>query len=344
MATTIYDIADAAGVSSTAVSAVLGGRGKQARIGQATAERILALAHRLGYERNDLAHAVVSGRTRLIAIITRDPTHEYIGRLIHGALAAATQRNYLLHLQSAPDEANVDLARAFAQCRAYRPVGVFLNSLDWMVDGAGPDAAGPMGGRIPIINSHCQRGVPGIAIDSDDALGTAQAVAHLRGLGHRRIAFLGGPRGQRSSDERRAAFRAAMAAAGIPVPTAYDTGSGWAWEPAATATQRLLARASRPTAIVCANDCLAVVAMQIARDRGLEVPRDLSLVGFSDEIVGQFVRPRPTTVIQPFHEIGHAAVSAIIDVAEGRLRIGDLAERRLPTTLAIRGTSAPPRA
>src|SRR5258708_2821945 len=116
MSTTIYDIAHAAGVSPTAVSAVLGGRGKQARIGKATAERILTIASRLGYERNDLAHAVVSGRTRLIAIITRDPTHEYIGRLIHGALAAAAERNYLLHLQSVSDDMDVDVAEAFARC------------------------------------------------------------------------------------------------------------------------------------------------------------------------------------------------------------------------------------
>ncbi len=134
-----------------------------------------------------------------------------------------------------------------------------------------------------------------------------------------------------------------MTAARIPVPTGYDTGSGWAYEPAAAAAKLLLARDPRPTAIVCANDCLAVVVMQIARELGLEVPRDLSLVGFSDEIIGQFVRPRPTTVIQPFHEIGHAAVSAIIDVAEGKVRIEDLVDRRLPTTLAIRDTTTPPR-
>jgi LacI family transcriptional regulator len=338
---TIYDIARRAGVSHTAVSAVLGGRAKQARIGMETAERILAIAAELGYQRNDLAHAVVSGRTRLVAIITRDPSHEYIGRLLHGALAAAAERNYLLHLQSVADEANVDVAEAYGRCRSYRPVGLFLCALDWMLDAGALDHAKLADDGMPVVSSHCQGGLPGVSIDSDDAMGMVQAVEHLRALGHRRIAFLGGLRGQRSSDERRAGFRAAMAAAGLGIASGYDTGDGWAWEPTAAAARRLLTLAQRPTAVVCANDALAIVAMQVARELALEVPRDLSLIGCSDEMIGQFVRPSPTTVVQPFREIGHAAVSSIIDVAEGRCRVGDLADRRLPTTLAVRGSTGP---
>lgn len=340
MPATVHDIANAAGVSHTAVSAVLGGRARQARIGARTAERILAVAADLGYERNDLARAVASGRTRLIAMIAREPSREYIGHLLHGALAAADQRGYLLHLQSLADAAGHDLGAACARSRSYRPLGLYVCAVDQQPVGL-PDREAMIRDRIPLLHSHCIAGLPGIAFDSDEAQGMALAVEHLRGLGHRRIAFLGGPAGQRSADERRAGFRTAMAQQRLPLPAGHDTGDGWDWEAAEPALRRLLTSDARPTAIICANDSLAVVAMQVATARGLSVPRDLSLVGCSDELIGRFVRPQPTTVVQPHREIGHAAVSAIIDVAEGLVDQDSLASRRLPTRLDVRGSTAP---
>lgn len=339
MAVTIYDVARAAGVSHTAVSAVLRGRAQNLRIGAATAERILGVAASLGYERNDLALAVASGKTRTISIITREPAHEYIGQLIHGAMAVACERNYLLHLQSVSDADVVDLGEAFARCRAYRPQGVYFCAIDWMLAGKLPDPAKLKREGMTVVHSHCQGDIPGVAFESNDAQGMDLAVGHLHELGHRRIAFLGGLIGQRSSDIRRKGFRDAMTVRGLDVPRHYDVGDGWDWDPAAEAVRGLLALPKRPTAIVCANDCLAVVAVQIASALGLVVPRDVSVVGCSDEIVGRYFRPRLTTVVQPFKDIGRAAVSSIIDVAEGRCDLAGLADRSMDTTLAIRDST-----
>lgn len=342
MAVTIYDIAAQAGVSHTAVSAVVNGRVHQARIGAATAARIRAVAQRLGYQRNALAHAVVSGRTRIIAIITSEPEKEFIGRFLHGALAVASDRGYLLHLQSVSAATNLTLATALDRAAAYRPVGLYLCALD---DAAcdrmvAARLARLVGEHLPVVHTHCRSGLPGAAVDSDDEQGAAQAVRHLAGLGHRRIAYLGGVKGQRSSEERLAGFRRALA--DIPLTACGIACTDWRWDTSLAAARRLLKRPRRPTAILCASDSIAAAALHAARDLGLAVPGDLSLVGFTDQEVGQFVAPHLTTVDQPHHEIGRQAVTAILDVAEREGMAPAIATRRLATHLLIRASTAPP--
>ncbi len=284
---------------------------------------------------------VASGKTRTISIITREPAHEYIGQLIHGAMAVACERNYLLHLQSVSDDAIVDLGEAFTRCRAYRPLGVYFCAIDWMLAGKLPDRAKLKREGLTVVHSHCQGDIPGVSIESDDAQGMTLAVDHLHGLGHARIAFLGGPIGQRSADVRRKGFRDAMRAHRLDVPQRHDVGNSWDWDPAAETIRGLLTLPKRPTAIICANDCLAVVAIQIAQAQGLSVPRDISVIGCSDEIIGRYFRPRLTTIVQPFKDIGRAAVSGIIDVAEGTCALSDFSDRSLPTSLAIRDSTGP---
>lgn len=344
MTTTIYDIARAAGVSHTAVSAVLGGRAESARIGAGTAARIVAVASKLGYERNDLAQAVVRGHTRLVAMIAREPSHEYIGHMLHGALTAAAERNYIVHVQSVADEIHLDLGEAYTRCRAYRPRGIYICAVDWMVDGAVPKALTSAPRSVHVVHSHCSDGMPGIGIECDEAMGMALAVDHLRALGHRRIAFLGGPLVMKSVVERRRGFEKAMRRAALAVDKRQVVCPGWSWEDAAPSVKALLQTRPRPTAMVCANDGLAVIAMQVAREQGLDVPRDLSLIGCSDELLGHFVRPMPTTIVQPFRQIGREAINLILDLAEGVVDVEDAArtDRRLPVRLEERGTTAAP--
>lgn len=340
MSITIYDIARAAGVSHTAVSAVLGGRAQAARIGATTAARILATASELGYERNDLAQAVVRGRTRLVAMIAREPSREYIGNMLHGALNAAAERNYVIHLHSVADEIHLDLGDAYTRCRAYRPLGVYICAVDWKVGGLIPEALEKSALSLPIVHSHCLEGMPGIAIECDEEQGMALAVEHLRQLGHRRIAFLGGPLAVKSVCERRRWFEQAMRNAALPIAASHLAFGGWLWDEVAPVAQQLLRSDPRPTAIVCANDSIAVIALQVARQLGIAVPRDLSLVGCSDELLGHVVQPMPTTIIQPFRQIGREAINLILDIAEGRADRTACTSRRLPVQLAARGTTA----
>jgi DNA-binding LacI/PurR family transcriptional regulator len=150
----------------------------------------------------------------------------------------------------------------------------------------------------------------------DDRQGVVRTVEHLLGLGHRRIAFVGGTEGYVHSSSRRAAWRQALAAAGVapgPDLVADFTGPG-----GAAATRALLEGAQPPTAIVYANDVMAIAGMGVAIGLGLQVPGDLSVTGFDDVPLAAHLAPPLTTVRQDAMGWGRAAAEVLLAVGEGR--------------------------
>jgi DNA-binding LacI/PurR family transcriptional regulator len=171
----------------------------------------------------------------------------------------------------------------------------------------------------------------------DDRQGVARTVEHLLGLGHRRVAFVGGTKGYVHSRSRRTAWRQALEAAGVapgPDLVADFTGPG-----GAAATRALLGLADPPTAIVYANDVMAIAGMGVAIGLGLQVPGDLSVTGFDDVPLAAHLAPPLTTVRQDAQAWGRAAAEVLLAVGEGR-PAGDV--ELPPATPVFRASTGPP--
>jgi DNA-binding LacI/PurR family transcriptional regulator len=213
--------------------------------------------------------------------------------------------------------------------------GVFLN--DMLVDDHRFALLADLG--LPAVAVGTPAGpCPFPAVTLDDRRGVAATVEHLLGLGHRRVGYVGGTEGYVHSSSRRAAWRQALEAAGVapgPERVADFTGPG-----GAAATRALLGLADPPTAIVYANDVMAIAGMGEAIGLGLEVPGDLSIVGFDDAPLAAHVAPPLTTVRQDAMAWGRAAAAVLLAVGEG----GPAADVALPpATPVFRASTGPPR-
>jgi LacI family transcriptional regulator len=186
----------------------------------------------------------------------------------------------------------------------------------------------PLSDRIPTVSVAHTSGVE-------------QAMRHLLTLGHRRIAAITGPPGWLATEDRRAAYRAALAAAGVQPDPAFEVASDFQVGPAVQAAATLLDLPEPPTAIFAFNDSIAIGALRAARDRGLRVPEDLSVVGFDDIEPAILVTPTLTTVRAPLSELGRTAVNVLVRLLEGRA--SETPHIELATRLVVRESTAPPR-
>jgi DNA-binding LacI/PurR family transcriptional regulator len=170
--------------------------------------------------------------------------------------------------------------------------------------------------------------------------GGLAATRHLLGLGHRRIAVIGGPAGVLCSRARVDGFRAAMDEAGVPIDATLVSHGPFQVDEGLTTARRLLARRDRPTAIITGNDLQALGVYQAARESRLHVPEDLSVVGFDDLPIARWVSPPLTTIRQPLIEMAEAAAELVLGQARGdeppQMRI------ELATELIVRESTAPP--
>ncbi|NQX16565.1 substrate-binding domain-containing protein [Rathayibacter sp. VKM Ac-2857] len=180
------------------------------------------------------------------------------------------------------------------------------------------------------------------SVGSDDFGGAVLAVRHLIEIGHRRIGFVAGRPDLESSHRREAGYRRALAEAGI----AFDAGlvrvGCYHYEPSVLAATELLALADPPTAVFAANDVSAIAVIEVARGRGVAVPERLSVVGFDDVPEASRLVPPLSTVRQPMHKVGRAAVRVLLALIDGR----PVPERQqhLRNRLVLRGSTAAPAA
>lgn len=193
-----------------------------------------------------------------------------------------------------------------------------------------------LGCRVVALNRYQgRRAVPSIVVDN--AGGTALAVEHLAALGHSRIGFLTGWPDNVDGIERQRGFTSAMRARGLSAD--MEAGAGFREERGYQGASELLARPERPTALVAASDLAAIGAIKAARDRGLAVPDDLSVVGFGDFSVAAYWPCGLTTIYQPRRELGEEAARAVVAFSRGEA----VRDVTLPTRLIERGTTGPPR-
>jgi LacI family transcriptional regulator, galactose operon repressor len=181
--------------------------------------------------------------------------------------------------------------------------------------------------------------IPSVA--AANASGAEQAVQHLLELGHRRIAAITGPPGWVATEERRRAYRSALAAAGIPFEPSLELEADFDFDPGAQAAAVLLELDRPPTAIFAFSDMIAIGAMRTARSLGIRIPDELSIVGFDDSAFAPVVHPALTTVRQPLAEMGATAVDLLVRLM--RRESVDTLHLEPFTRLVVRETTTTPR-
>ncbi len=195
--------------------------------------------------------------------------------------------------------------------------------------------------RVPIVllnNQHPSEFAYSVVIDSTQ--GSRDATNHLIDLGHRRIAYLGDQFGHQSDTERLCGYREALNQAGLRYSREFIVYGDGKAEGAIPAMSRLLALPRRPTAVVCYNDMSALGAMHQIRAAGLRVPDDLSITGFDDLHISQYLNPPLTTIRQPMPEMGRMAMEKLIALLSGNTSQQNIL---VPGSLVVRGSTAPPK-
>lgn len=321
------DVAARAGVSVATVSKVVNGR---YGVAKETIDLVNTVIDEMGYVGNLSASSLRSHRTNVLGILVAS-FEPYSAELIKGCALATRTTEYEL------------LAHAGGETQGWERRSIARMG-GTLIDGAvvvTPTVMDP-NNVVPVVAIDPHYGpnyVP--TIDADSYGGAVSATDHLISLGHRRIAFIGGRSELDSSLERQKGFHDAMAAAGVDVDPSLVTESRYDPDIAAQVARQLLEREDRPTAIFCANDVTAMRASRVAKSLGLDVPGDVSIVGFDDIPEASLNDPPLTTVRQPLGEMGREAMVMLLDLLAGRDREQHL---RMRTELVVRGSTAPPKA
>ncbi|MFI1166096.1 LacI family DNA-binding transcriptional regulator [Streptomyces sp. NPDC020801] len=314
-ALTIIEVARVAQVSRQTVSNALNA---PERVREETLRRVLAVIDELGYRPNRMARSLRTHHTRQIGY-RLDPDRSDTAsvlqdRFLHALTSAAEADGYLLLLLSTGHTSD-ELSRYSDVLRTGSVDAFVLSGIDpgdprpgWLVERGVPFVCfGTPDDTLPDL----------LAADVDGARGTEMAVDHLVARGHRDIAFLGWPRTSGPSEVRRHGWQRALRKHGLTparCARALDTISD-----STQAALALLDHTPRPTAVVAASDTLAMGCYAAARQRGLEIGRDLAVTGFDDSPITAIVTPSLTSIRQPLDEVAQTVMRLLVGRLEGRM-------------------------
>jgi DNA-binding LacI/PurR family transcriptional regulator len=335
---TIADVAEAAGVSKTAVSFAFNNPG---RLNADTATRIMEIATSLGYRPDPVARMLTQRRTGTIGLLTPQAlasifSNPFFGMFSAGVAAVAEEAGYGLHFIS---PLHGSLSRAIHRSIVDGVVAIGLAADH-------PEIAEIRKAGLPMttVDSDLFDELP--SVDVDDEGGAEAAAEHIVEFGHRDILVIGIERAEHAPSgaddvvaRRLRGYRAALTAVGVTIADDEIVVSPATFAGGLAAVERAWASGRRPTAILAMSDAIAIGAIRGLRDRGLSIPADVSVVGFDDIELAQTTDPPLTTVHQPIRGKGEEAARLLLAVIGGR---GESpGHRRLPTRLVIRASAGP---
>lgn len=329
MGVTSHDVARLAGVSQPTVSRALRGDG---RIAQATRERIEKAAAELGYVPSELGRSLSTRSTRQIAMVAdlESPLYPTLVGPLHDRFA---EHGYRMVLLAERGDDQVTYARLLDRSvdAAVLTTTLLGSSLSQLLLDRG----------LPFVELNRLSGLPGAGcLTADNVGGAASCVELLLNLGHERIGAIFGPAATSTARDREAGFRAALAAAGLALAPEHTTRGWFTYDDGVHGFTELMAAPVRPTAIFCGNDMVAVGALNRALELGVDVPGEVSLVGFDDVPIASWPSFALTTVRVDLASMAAAAADRL--VRQLMSEPAQQAPQPYPTQLVLRRTHARP--
>lgn len=330
------DVAEQARVSVSTVSYVLNNNGQ---VSAERRSRVLNAVRALDYIPNESARSLKRQSASTIGLVVPDLVNEFFSRLARGVVQAAAMHDMLVVLCSAENSEEAEFGNA-RLLRSRRVDGVIYESGFH----ESPRSLLELQSLGPVV--LVDERIPGLdlpAVVADGRRGSRDVAAHVIELGHRRIACIAGPTTHWTAEQRLSGYREGLALGGIDPDEMsvlvgdYEMNSGY--ELAKVFLD--VPKPQRPTAVLCANDLMAVGALEYCRANAIDVPGDVSIVGFDDIPTVQLLTPRLTTVRQPAHEMGMRAAELLISMVQGRENPDLL--RPHPVELVVRESTAKPK-
>ncbi|WP_414472212.1 LacI family DNA-binding transcriptional regulator [Microvirga sp. M2] len=330
----IQDVARLAEVSTATVSRALA---SPERVSPEARARVLEAIAKTGYVPNPAARSLRSQKTYMVLVVLPDLANTFFSRILRGIEERLFEAGYgmiISDLDGSPEKE----AHFAAFTAAGRVDGaILLNGHLFGQNREGKGAPARIG--IPLV-ALCEAipfaDIPQIEIDNRGA--ARRMTGHLASLGHRSIAYVSGPQNNVLERERFLGYQDGLEAAGLPFDPALVLPGDYTIESGRAAGQVLVAHSTRPTAVFCTSDEMAIGLMRTLLSAGLKVPGDISVAGFDDIEFAAVAEPALTTIRQPRRELGQTAAAVLIDLLQGRpspLRI------RLETELVLRDSVAP---
>lgn len=327
----IADVAALAGVSSQTVSRVSTGAEP---VKADTRDKVLAAMEELGYSPNNAARALRYAHFETIGVIAHRLARTGESRTFEALVLAARREGYTVTLLDVQNPSSDAMAAAATRLTHQAIDGLVIIRAE---DESPETLALPA--RMPVVVSDSRFVTHHPAVATDQAGGTRAAVQHLLDLGHETVHHLAGPADSSPAGLRVDSWRASLVAAGRRVPEPYRGD----WSATSGYEQGLrIARDPAVTAVLCANDEMAAGLYRALHENGLSIPADMSVVGFDDIPLAEYLWPPLTTVAQDFHRIGIELVDLLLRQIRGGERLTDL-KVLLPVELVVRASTAPPR-
>ncbi|WP_407319765.1 LacI family DNA-binding transcriptional regulator [Isoptericola halotolerans] len=332
----LVDVAERAGVSIATASRSLSGRDGVSAV---VAAHVREVAATLGYVPNPHARTLAGGATSVAGLLVYEIGDPYFSEIASGVISAAAAQGWSVQISHTERDARAEAAQ-LRLMRAHRVGAIVVAGSGYVDPAMENDVARELeayqhaGGRAVVIGRHhvrCDAVLP------DNSAAAASVAAHVLGLGHRRLAVVAGPRHLNTVADRLRGIRSALDAAGLDpgeLPVVYGP---FTREGGQQATAQVLERHPSTTAVLALNDAMATGVLSVLRERGLAVPRDMSVTGFDDIQVAQDLAPALTTARLPMSEMGSTAFELALRPAAAR-------PRRKPTdhALVVRDSTAPP--
>jgi DNA-binding LacI/PurR family transcriptional regulator len=329
---TLNDLAEKLNISTSTISRALN---HPELVAEVTRNRILAAVEVYGYEPNAIARSLRSGETRMVGLVVSDLQNPFYSTVAKAIQHKATQHGYSCVVCDADENAN-DEVKALRLLSEMKVSGLIHAST---------------GGSVDMLRRLRDEGVAIVDIDRasnlggidtvlvDNEMGGRMAAEYLLQLGHRRIAMISGPLHLTTGQDRLVGFQSAMKEAGIYLADGYIEIGDFKEQSGYLATQHLLSLREPPTAIFVGNNEMMAGCLDAIRERGISVPRELSILSFDDVRWAKYVDPALTVIAQPTEQLGVIAAELLFDKLGGRRK----PERHvLEPSLIPRSSCAPP--
>lgn len=332
MATTIKDVARAAGVSVATVSRALNGA---ENVTAETRQRVQSAATELRFTPSSAARSLITRRTHTVGALLPDLYGEYFSELIRGVDLKARARG--LHLLVSSSHGDASEAASALRAMHGRVDGLLVMSPH--IDTAALAANLPQGLPVVLINTRLpEEGVASFAVDNHG--GAYAMTRHLISRGHRRVAFIAGPENNYEAQERLRGYRSALAdllpgASELVLQGDFTEESGW------RAGSEIATLAQRPDAVFCGNDMMAIGCLAALAEAGMRVPHDIALAGFDDIPMARYASPPLTTVRVRIAELGSLALDRLASAIENPGRSA-AQHQTLRAELVVRQSCSPP--